>query len=166
MIWIWNNGGEYSDYCIFFIETSLPRESFEGLLPTGGKLEGCAAHITWFEGGAGKLSDVVEGSSWFKRVYLPVPPGVEELYVGGGPKGEEHAKRHARASWEAGKYKKPWNDQFEQFWTENPGYYPKEEMFKALTPACAAELLQHYREPWASWFKQECIERGLITEDS
>lgn len=167
MIYIWDNGGDYSDHEIYFIETSLPFEEIDASLLPGhehGELLGKAERIEWLSSGPCSLEDAICVDDFFGFHWESVNPGVEESYPGGGPKHEKDRDDHDLTCWKAAKYK-----------TDPPGRMnqrdPVEHRFQKLNSSVANELLSGWRKqesrgPWwpvlCDWFALECKERGLL----
>lgn len=79
MIYIWDNGGSYSDWSLEFIETDKPEEIAKALiLSRGGEIVGRAERIEWWSGGAKPLGEFLDLWDFFDSYSetVTLPPGV------------------------------------------------------------------------------------------
>src|SRR5579859_3210247 len=165
MIYIWDNGGDYSDHGIYFLETAHRFEDVESFLPRCGEgfLIGAAERVEWRDSGPACLAATASSDQFFQLSRDPSPdPHAERPYIGGLYNRDEDNVASGRRAWEAGKYKQPWS--VRGFLTAC-AFNPASEMFEKLTPAVAEELCRDWAEAkdrFAEFFIAECRERGLI----
>lgn len=64
MIYIWDNGGSYSDHALYFVESDLPREDVETIMAPmsrhyigEARIVGVSERVEWREGANCQLAD-------------------------------------------------------------------------------------------------------------
>ncbi len=189
MIYIWDNGGEYSDHAVHFIKSDLPWEEVERVLGARryscgeGHLVGRSETIDWRDSVPDSLGDTISLHDFLGdvrvRVDIGPDPGItEDCHYGKRPNWlhplmQEYSQRKNAAEREAALAKAKY------FWEYKSYRYPVEptdRAFACLSTASALELLRDWK--WTDGhrhyhaeeqliglrqaFIAECRERGLL----
>lgn len=165
LIYVYDNGGQYSDYEMFFIGTVVPKEHWEPLLQRCNsskcKLIAIAHEMEWFVGGPQSLGDILDPSKPFYKPWAYDEMDNEkypQMYQGGGwEHGSEAQKILEEKTWSRAKYKID----------DGLCVNPDEEIFGMINLTIAPVLVADWRrhgawDLWINLFEQECRERGLL----
>lgn len=137
MIYIWDNGGEYSDHEIALIRSEAPWFDVSKFL-RGGSLIASADQLQWYEGQPSTLAEH-EGGDRLRAFFRHPEVSVDVEWPGSyTPVWHDALIRQEKKMWELSKHKGPWFDAERGLsFYANPG-----PLFDLLTPLLASEFLR------------------------